>query len=145
MKRPADLMTTSTPQTLEAHRERFSSFSSVSSEELDALGSELSAHEAAAKNEATSKKKKPHAAADRDDPEEQCINVDHDLDHICHTMYARVEEDTMIDIMNSLQDEMTRVPTETRAELLWDVVATPQMFKEFSETVANGPRVTASA
>ena len=37
----------------------------------------------------------------------------------------------MIDIMNSLQDEMTRVPTETRAELLWDVVATPQMFKEF--------------
>ena len=48
------------------------------------------------------------------------------------------------DHTNSLQDEMTRVPTETRAELLWDVVAT-QMFKEFSETVANGPRVTASA
>lgn len=140
MKRPADLMTTSTPQTLESHRERFSSFSSASSEELDALGSELSAHEAAAKNEATSKKKKAQTVAD--DPEEQRINVDHDLDHICHTMYARVEEDAMVDIMNSLQDEMTRVPTETRAELLWDVVATPQMFREFSETVANGPRVT---
>ena len=60
-------MTTSTPQTLEAHRERFSSFSSVSSEELDALGSELSAHEPPRKR-GPSKKKKPHAAADHDDP-----------------------------------------------------------------------------
>ena len=134
-------------------RERVSSFSSTTSTEFDAIEHDVDRDDAAAQTLSASKKKKCADEATTT-PATKAINVDHDLEFVCasivETCAQQVEEDTMLDLIGSLQNEMYEVEEqaakheELRKELLWDVVATPQMFKEFSATVASAPRVSCS-
>ena len=149
----------------EAHRERLSSFSSTSSDELDLIDREMEAQEAAMKHEKTKKKKKAKSTSTRTatDPKPPApvldmlspgqhlrdeVLVDLDIDHFINDMYQRVEEDTILDVIGNLQEERYQgvsADVNDKKDQLWDVVATPQMFKEFSQTVANGNRVTATS
>ena len=135
-------------------RERVSSFSSTTSTEFDAIEHDVDRDAAAAQTLSASKRKKCADEALTTTPATKAINVDHDLEFVCasivETCAQQVEEDTMLDLIGSLQNEMYEVEEqaakheELRKELLWDVVATPQMFKEFSATVASAPRVSSS-
>lgn len=84
------------------------------------------------------------AAADSSIPE-----INPDFDHACELVYQKTEEEVMLDIMRGFEDEMgpdvravwdaagKAEPIES--SLLWDVVATPNMMKDYAKLVAKGP------
>ena len=115
-----------------ALRSPTSSFSSDASDELDAIDRILEAEEAAAANEMAKQRRTV-------EPIKQV-----DLDCVSEDIYERMEEEAMLEMLASLEHEMI---AEYAAEcargasppastpLLWDVVATPQMMTQFSQTV----------
>mmetsp|Transcript_16844 Transcript_16844/g.43242 ORF Transcript_16844/g.43242 Transcript_16844/m.43242 type:complete len:145 (-) Transcript_16844:385-819(-) len=63
-------------------------------------------------------------------------------------IYEQMQEEAMMDILADLEEEMTPVYMEAvaasqaaREQLLWNVVATPTMMREFSQHVSAHPPI----
>merc|ERR1719487_2884241 len=117
-------------------RKRVNSFSSDSSDSdadaLDTLELQLQAESAAAAN---ARQKRRMAA-----PVEETKLIE--LDHISETLYERIEEDAMMEIMASLEEQCAHefacaASKQTEADSFhWDLLATPAMMMQFSQAVA---------
>ena len=119
------------------HRERTCSFSSDSSDDLDALDRELVAEEAAAAN--LVQKRRLACSHERLPVEIK----EFELDHVCEDIYEKMEEAAMLELLAELEYEIVAEVSEQTAggsmpnSLHWDVVATPDMMKQFAATVAS--------
>jgi len=75
---------------------------------------------------------------------------DTELDLVTDDLYKNLQEDVVMELLSGLRDELTPMYNEAAAEvpapkqptappdMLWHVVATPQMMRAFSATVALG-------